>query len=643
MPTCIDGSAIVVIFRYNFHMKKTISLLLFSCCTFYSYSQQYKNFKVAVYCRAYEVKQMADTTNYLKPAWNEISRQLKVDKIYLETHRDLVVVDQQTLDIAKKFFKDRGIETAGGITLTVSEPNRFQTFCYSDPADRKKVKELSEYTAKNFNEFILDDFFFTNCKDDGAIKDKGTKSWTQYRLDLMTEAAQSLIIGPAKAVNNKAKVVVKYPNWYEHFQGLGFNLEKEPKMFDGIYTGTETRDAVASAQHLQHYLGYNIFRYFENIAPGRNGGGWVDPGGMTSADRYAEQLWITLFAKAPEQTLFDFRQLSRPIYPADRAAWQAPHNSLDFDEMMQPVNYNGGTPAKPTTIARIAGYAFEKADAFLGKLGNPVGIKSYRPYHSVGEDFLQNYLGMIGLPMNMQPEFPAADSVILLTEEAAADMRISDKIKKQLTEGKTVVITSGLLRAIQDKGLNDIAELRYTDRKALVQDYTAGTFRLIHADKPVLIPQIQYLTNDSWEIVSGMNGANGWPILHNADYSKGHLYVLTIPDNFADLYNLPSEALNKIREVMGAQLPVQVEGPSGISLYAYDNNTFIVESFLDKETNINILTPVRYNNITDLASNQQVTGELRKPGMSYIEKNRKEKNVYSITIKPHSYRVFKME
>ena len=96
---------------------------------------------------------------------------------------------------------------------------------------------------------------------------------TDYRLELMTEAAQSLVIGPSKAVNPKVKIVIKYPNWYEHFQGLGFNLEKEPKMFDGIYTGTETRDAVMSNQHLQEYLGYNIFRYFENIKPGGNGGG----------------------------------------------------------------------------------------------------------------------------------------------------------------------------------------------------------------------------------------------------------------------------------------------------------------------------------------------------------------------------------
>ena len=638
----IKQTTIILKSKINIMKKLIIScvlLMVFFNCS----AQHYNNFKVSVYCRAYEVKQMDDTTNYLKPLWNEISRQLKVDKVYLETHRDLIIVDQKTLDIAKKFFKDRGIEVAGGITLTISEPNRFQTFCYSNPDERKYVKKLSEYTAKNFDEFILDDFFFTNCKDDGAIKDKGDRSWTQYRMQLMTEAAKSLIVGPAKAANPKVKVIVKFPNWYEHFQGLGFNLKDEPKIFDGIYTGTETRDAVMSAQHLQPYNGYNIIRYFENIAPGKNGGGWVDPFASKYSDRYAEQLWITLFAKAREQTLFDFRSLSRPIYATDRAPWQGQHTSFDYDEMMQQsVNYNGGEPARPATIARVAGYTFEKVDKFLGKLGNPIGIKSYRPYNAVGEDFLQNYLGMIGLPMNMEPEFPSEDSVILLTEEAKFDDHIVDKIKKQLTEGKTVIITSGLLKIIQDK-LNDIVELRYTDRKAFVQDFTAGTFQLIHTDKPILIPQIQYLTNDSWEIVSGISGEDGWPILHEADYSKGHLYVLTIPDNFSDLYNLPAEVLNKIREIMGAQLPVQIEGPSGISLYVYDNNIFIAESFLDQETAINIVTSTQHNTLTDISSGQQFIGEKRKPGMSYIEKNRKDKNIFSITIKPHSFRVFKME
>ena len=623
-------------------MKRFLFLSLLITIASASYAQRYQNFKVSIYCTAFDVNQMGDTLA-LKAKWDEISRQLKVDKVYLETHRDLFIVDQKTLDKAKKFFTDRGIQIAGGITFTIKESDNFRSYCYSDPDDRKRAKEIAEYTAKNFNEFILDDFFFTNCKNDGAIKEKGVKSWTQYRLDLMAEAAQNLVVGPAKKVNPKVKVVIKYPNWYEHFQGLGFNLEKEPKIFDGIYTGTETRDAVISAQHLQPYLGYNIIRYFSNIAPGRNGGGWVDPFGMGNFDRYAEQLWITAFAKAQEITLFHFGQMTRPIYFTDRSSWQGQNTSFDFDEMMQPVNYNGGEPARPTVLARAAGYAFETVDKIMGKTGNPIGIKSYRPYHSVGEDFLQNYLGMIGLPMDQRPEFPAEDKVILLTEEAKFDNEIVSKIKNQLTEGKIVVITSGLLRALQDKGISDIAEIRYTDRKAIVQDYTVGDYQLVHSDKPVLMQQLQYLTNDTWEIVSGIAGADGWPILHMADYSKGKLYVLTIPDNFADLYNLPPKALNKIREILCSGLDISIEGSANIGIYLYDNHTFILESFQDTETQLKVVSGKQFSQITDLSTNQVFKGEARKQTPNDLRYKYPAKNTYSVTLKPHSFRIFKYE
>ena len=624
-------------------LRKTCLTLLFSGIICISgFSQHYKNFRVSVYCRAYEVEKMADTTNYLKPIWNELSRQLKVDKVYLETHRDTRVVDQKTLDIAKKFFRDRGITVAGGITFTISEPNHFETYCYSDPDHRKKIQELSEYTARNFDEVILDDFFFTNCKSDQSIKDKGTKSWTDFRLRLMSDAGRELVVGPAKKVNPKVKMVIKYPNWYEHFQGLGFNLDEEPKYFDGIYTGTETRDAVILDQHLQPYLGYNVFRYYENIKPGGNGGGWVDPGAMGNYDRYAEQLWITAFAKAPEITLFDFRQLSRKTIPGDRAPWQGHKTSFDFDEMMKPVNYLGGTPLAPTTIARAAGYTFEKIDSFLGKLGNPVGIKSYRPYNSTGEDYLQNFLGQAGIPMDQRMEFPTSDSLILLTEEAKFDDKIVEKIKKQITDGKTVVITSGLLYALQDRGIQDIAEIRYTNRKALVKNFKTGWGSPDSIADRILIPQIAYLTNDAWELSSAIDGPNGWPVLLEAQYSQGKLVVLVIPENFADLYKLPVKTLNKIRSVLGDKMKVQLEGPGNISIFVYDNNTCIVESFLNTESSVNLLTAGPFKSLTDLITNEKIPGTERKSpagwGQPLIDKN-----VFPLTLKPHSFRVLKFE
>lgn len=623
-----------------------IALLLFSFFPFVTApvfgAGHYKNFTVSVYARVYEVSRMGDPA-WLEPRWNELSRQLKVDKIYLETHRDMKVAEKETILKLKKFFRDRGIVVAGGITATVNEANRFQTFCYTTPEHRKKLREIVEYTAGLFDEIIFDDFFFTNCKCESCIRAKGNKSWTRFRLDLMDEAARELIVKPAKAVNPKVKLVIKYPNWYEHFQGLGFNLETEPKIFDGIYTGTETRDRTGD-QHLQEYLGYSIFRYFENIKPGGNGGGWVDTYGSPMLDRYAEQLWLTLFAKAPEITLFDFAQMQRQIRPVDRAAWQSQQTSFDFDKMMEPITQPDGTQVKPSTLARAAAVTFDQVDAFVGKLGKPVGLKSYKPYHSTGEDFLHTYLGMAGIPIDLVPAFPSEEPMVLLTECAAFDPAIVSKIKKQLNDGKSVVITSGLLRALQGKGIEDIAEIRATDRKAIIKSFRGQ--KPLPPDLHIVIPEIQYLTNDAWELVSGMTQNDlGYPLLIQAGYAKGNLFVLTVPENFSDLYSFPAQILTQIRNVLLRNLFVRVESPGDVSIFMYDNNTFIVESFHPESVDIRVSLDPKFTKIRDLINGEELQPQKSGAGGfggfgGFGMNSGGNRLIYPVQLKPHSYRVF---
>jgi len=595
----------------------------------------YRNFKVSVYARVFEVNRMADP-GWLEPRWKEMSSQVKIDKIYLETHRDMVVADKDALEKAKRFFEARGVEVAGGITITVSERNWFETYCYSNPEHRKKLKDVVSYTAGFFDEVILDDFFFTNCKCDLCIREKGDRSWTRFRLDQLDQAARELIIGPAKAVNPGIKMVIKYPNWYEHFQGLGFNLETGPKLFDGIYTGTETRDR-SWDQHLQQYLGYCIFRYFENLKPGGNGGGWVDTAGSSYLDRYAEQLWLTLFAKAPEITLFDFSQLQQRIRPDGRAEWQGRHTSFDFDAMMQPFPGEDGTAVQPATIARAAGYALEQADGFLGKLGNPIGLQSYKPYHSTGEDYLHTYLGMIGIPIDLRPEFPDEAPMVLLTESAAADSGIVGKIRRHLAAGRSVVITSGLLRALQGRGIEDIAEIRATERKAILKGFRGGD--PVPPDVRILIPQIQYLTNDTWERAGGTAQNDlGYPLLLESDYSNGTMYVLTIPDNFSDLYSYPTPVLTQIRDSMLKDLYVRAESPGDVSLFVYDNGTFIVESFLPETVDMQVSLDAAYAAIRDLLSGEEIPG--KTGGFRGFGSTGAARVKVPLRLQPHSYRVF---
>lgn len=596
----------------------------------------YKNFIVSVYARVFEVQQMDDPA-WLEPRWNRIAQQVKVDKIYLETHRDMQVAKKETLEKLKRFFGERGVRVAAGITATVNERNNFETFCYTNAEHRKKLRDIVEFSAEQFDEIIFDDFFFTNCKCESCIRAKGNKSWTRFRLDLMDEAARELIIKPAKTKNPKVKLVIKYPNWYEHFQGLGFNLETEPGLFDGIYTGTETRDRTWD-QHLQQYLGYSIFRYFENLKPGGNGGGWVDTAGGSPLDRYAEQLWLTLFAKAPEITLFDFSQLQRQIRASsDRAPWQGQQTSFDFDTMMKTES-----GAEPPTFARAAAAVFDQVDGFLGKLGTPVGLKSYRPHHSTGEDFLHTYLGMIGIPIELRPEFPADAPIVLLTESAAFDSGIVQKIQKQLLAGKSVVITSGLLRALQGKGIEDIAEIRVTDRKAVLKNFRGH--EPLAPDMRIVIPQIQYLTNDVWERVSGMTQNDlGYPLLLEAGYGKGTLYVLTVPENFSDFYSFPADVLTQIRNVLLRDSFVRIESPGDVSLFVYDNDTFIVESFLPESVDIRISMDPKFSRLRDLVSGEEITLQAPKKafgGFGGFGASGGNRRVSPLQIKPHSYRVF---
>ena len=64
-------------------------------------------------------------------------------------------------------------------------------------------------------------------------------------------------------------------------------------------------------------------------------------------------------------------------------------------------------------------------------------------------------------------------------------------------------------------------------------------------------------------------------------YGKGILYTLSVPDSYPDLYQFPESVLTRLR----AEFPVKniyAEGGNEISLFIYDNNTFIPYAYVDE-------------------------------------------------------------
>ena len=617
------------------HLLRFLILMVFSSATSSAVvaADSQKSFETVVYIPVAVTLKMKDR-KWLESSWATISSQVHVDKVYIESYRSRVLADDQVLEDTKKFFLDHGVKVGGGICYSDSDNGQFVSFVYTKPDDREYVKHVSELTAKHFDDVILDDFFFANTKAPSDIAAKGDQTWTNFRLKTMDGVSRELVVDPARAVNPKVKITIKFPNWYEHFQGNGYDLEEQPKIFDAIYAGTETRDPVETDQNLQQYESYGIVRYFENIAPDRMGGGWVDTYAIRYVDRYSEQLWLTVFAKAKEMTLFDYIDLLREPKPGERP-WQSMATNVNWTKI-------GARGKSKPTFASVAGDALDQVKPFIDRLGKPIGIASYRPPHAVGEDFLHNFFGMIGIPIELYPSFPKEADVVLITESAKFDPNVIASMKAQLESGKTVVITSGLLHALEGKGIEDLIELRTSGMQEPVTSFI-GAFgpgpgtALGAASKPILFPQIQFLTNDAWPVVRGIADNNAFPILLMDQYGKGKLFVLTIPDNFTDLYAMPEPALNAIRSYVMGDFPVRIEAPAQVSLFAYDNGTFVVESFRDQPADVTILLK-QGSTLSNL-----VTGDhpvALPPVKSSSRRPEPPLTSYRVKVQPHSYLAF---
>jgi len=605
--------------------------------------RHYKHFKTAIYIPVNVTQSLVDPQTFEHQFARAMS-QVPFDKVYIEGYRDNHFASDADIEAVKRQFQAKGIEVAGGVTLAAGGFNgQFMTFDYESPRDRDTCRRAMELMARHFDHVILDDFTFYTSKSDADIRAKGARTWTDYRIATMRKVSQDLIIGPARAVNPKVKIVIKFPNWYEHFQGLGFDLAQQPGMFDGIYAGTETRDPVITDQLLQQYESYNIIRYFSTLRKdGGNGGGWVDTYSIRYVDRYAEQLWDTMLAKAPEITLFNWHPAAQdtPAVAGERP-WAKEDTSFNWDRIVADWKSANPDAKAPPGWGLAAGAALKQIDAVLDQLGNPTGVASYRPANaSSAEDFLHNYLGNVGIPIALTARFPAEAQTVLLTQAAALDPDVLNKVKRQLEAGKVVFVTSGFVKATQDpkrkdRGFQDLVEVYATGNQVLLNDYYngygAGNGESLRDDpkvapRDVLFPELHYFTNDAWPIVRGVAGARGFPVLLMNRYSKGILYVLSIPSNIGDLYSMPPGVMNSVKKYLQADAPVRIEGPAGVSLFTYDNGAYVIQSFRDTATTVRVVK-------------HQAAGGTR-PAAETVPGGGAD-TASDVVIPPHSFRVFK--
>ncbi len=362
-----------------------------------------------------------------------------VTKVYIEAFRDSYQVERTALQHAKERFLAADFEVSGCVTTTQvgKKSNRWNIIaCYTDQPTQARLQSIFEFTASIFDEIMIDDFWFTDCscgECDAARQEKKvtigekhfpvpTDSWEDYRRQLMVHLSRERVLGAAKRANPKARLIIKYPQWYDMFHERGYDVARETADFDRIWVGTETRDYNDPKWGgTVPYEAYFIMRWLGGIGGAKCGGGWYDWLGTTERT-YVEQARQTVLAGARESLLFCYSGLQSTTGVKNIDALRA-----NIPELLD--------VAKEVRKRKV------------------IGIAAYKPpsSHPDSEKRVFDFVGMLGLPLVPGHEFPTRAPAAFFSVHALKDPAFTTKVAKFILSGKPVLITDGLAQQLSGK------------------------------------------------------------------------------------------------------------------------------------------------------------------------------------------------
>jgi hypothetical protein len=485
---------------------------------------------------------------------------LRLSKVYLEGSRRDASEGTLLREVVQALRKE-GLEVSAAVV-----PAGWRgPFCYNDPEDMATLESRVRALAKVLDEIIVDDWLFTTCTCAKCLAGRGNSSWADYRSRLLAEKAKRHLIDVAKETNPKARVIIKYPNWYEGHRQHGYDVAVETPLFDAVSVGIETRQRATHDQHIPIYSGYVFQRWIGGNAGSKWQSAWLDNFRMQgAADDYLAQVGQAVLAQAPE-ILF----------------WCA--GQLDAK--------NPASDVYPRLVERMPEF-----DRLAGLLrGSPRGIPIHLPLGSIGEYNIFGYLGMIGLPMAPVTSFPAEAAMPIFTRHSLSEPALASKLLDRIKAGKDIVVTWPLLRDLRESELGRV--LSVLSQEGTVNSATFRTqeatweFKLVEAPRAFTFPRIELTTWPYVRDVALVREDGDFGVLLRAQYLGGQMHVLNLPDNSYDLLRLPEAVLNAIRRPFSKELGVHLTGPGGVALCLFGDRQYVLYNMNDADAAITLRLP----------------------------------------------------
>jgi len=535
--------------------------------------------RISVYATAQTVEQMFTTETGRREVLS-LLRCNGITKVYLEVYRSGLVISTEVIRSSVSFLKENGFEVVGGIATVpggnfgVAQEGQLTWFNWQNPKTQNDLRKVMEDSAPFFDTFIIDDFL---CTADTSLESKtakGDRSWSEYRRSFLTELSQSVLINPAKEKNPAIKIIIKYPQWYDRFHLFGYDVVTEPKLFDGVWVGTETRGQYTQRYgFVQPYEGFINFRWISTLAGNKTGGAWFDHGDCTDID-FIEQAYQSVLAGAKELVIFNFDSF---------VTGHPGHHLLRQD------------------FEKLAGLAKAIAE-------NPVrGAVGYKPPNSDagGDLYLMDYIGMLGVSLVPDSKYPENAKVIFLPTQAATDHEILAKIKKSLDNGAKIIMTTGFIaNTIGGENLARLAQIKWpmpivqTEAETIISEGNPQKLKF------PLIMDYQLIPDGGGMLLQAAGTGNNAFMTRN---QKGNVFVLnthTFSQNDFDavgevllcprqlgLLELPNPWVNTIRSAFGSEDEPEIDAPSRVSIQQLSNRSLILQNYNQENTTINIRLP----------------------------------------------------
>ena len=512
---------------------------------------------------------------------------LKIQKIVLETMRGNVMTSKAQIEEIKKYFENKGFIVSGGINPVFGpfgvQSNQSRYYLnYEDPKTQQEMLEHIQLISPLFSEIVVDDFFATDDTTEISIKAKGSRDWPTYRMDLLTAFAQKYMLGPAHQINPALKMIIKFPQSYDRFHVFGYDAEREPELFDGVWVGCETRNPdTVRFGYVMATEGYCNYRWLASIAKQKSGAAWFDFGDC-EARHFLMQAYQSILAGAHELTLFNGFDIAS-ANPA-LASFQQRRDALD------PLS------------------------AILGD-SHALGLPSYKPQHSNGCDangganlYIFDYMAELGLSPLPAATLTGDEPVIFLPRHAVDDPAIQSKINKLLENESIIVVTPDFISALKDEAFTKAAgfsfPLNLTNQSIIANSYhldgVSGTIASSTMDvriipKPVTGKIICSAANDAKEVpllVQNTYGKKGKIITINIatfthdEFAPGKEQYL--PPRPLSLCQWPRDIVNTVRNVIPSASGLRFDVSANVGINPYNNGTVVLANFNPKPEIIKI-------------------------------------------------------